>query len=75
MTSVTGFEHQERVSRRQAAERLADIAYALTAGGTFELRADGERVSVRVVDEVLIKWQGTAAGDGVQVEVELSWLA
>jgi hypothetical protein len=35
--------HEEHVSRQQAAERLVDIAYALTAGGTLELRAEAER--------------------------------
>ena len=72
---MTGFNHEERVSRQHAAERLADIAYALTAGGTLELRVAGEQLSVRVVDEVLLKWQGEATGDHVMVEFELSWLA
>jgi amphi-Trp domain-containing protein len=72
---MTGFKHEERVSRRQAADRLADIAYALTVGGTLELRGAGEEVSVRVVDEVLLKWQGKASGDQVLVELELSWIA
>jgi amphi-Trp domain-containing protein len=72
---MTGFKHEERVSRRQAAERLADIAYALTAGGTLELRAAGEQISVRVVDEVLLRWQGKATGDQVLIELELSWIA
>jgi hypothetical protein len=34
---VTRFKHEERVSRRQALERLADIAYDLTAAGEVEL--------------------------------------
>jgi amphi-Trp domain-containing protein len=72
---MTGFKHEECVSRRQAAERLADIAYALTAGGTLELRAAGEQLSFRVVDEVLLKWQGEATGDEFHVELELSWTA
>jgi amphi-Trp domain-containing protein len=72
---VTGFKHEERISRQQAAERLADIAYALTAGGTLELRVAGEQLRVRVVDEVLLKWQGQATGDRLLVEIELSWLA
>ena len=72
---MTGFKHEERVSRRQAAERLADIAYALTAGGTLELRGAGEELRVRVVDEVLLTWKGKAIGDQVLVELELSWIA
>jgi amphi-Trp domain-containing protein len=73
--TVTGFKHEERVSRRQAAERLADIAYALTAGETLELRADGERLRVRVADDVVLRRRDKATGDHVSVEVELSWLA
>ena len=72
---MTGFKHEERVSRRQAAERLADIAYALTAGGTLELRGAGEELSVPVVDEVLLKWQGKPSGDQILVKIELSWIA
>jgi amphi-Trp domain-containing protein len=71
---MTEFEHEERVSRRQAAERLADIAYALTAGGTLELRAAGEKLSLGVVDAVLLKWQRKATGDHVLVELEVSWI-
>jgi amphi-Trp domain-containing protein len=72
---LTGFKHEERVSRQQAAERLADIAYALVAGGTLELRTKGEQVKVGVADEVLLKRESRMTGDRVEVEVELSWSA
>jgi amphi-Trp domain-containing protein len=72
--TVTGFKHEESVSRRQAAERLVDIAYALTAGETLELRAGSEQLSVRVADEVLLTRQGKMTGDHVSVELQLSWL-
>jgi amphi-Trp domain-containing protein len=72
---LTGFKHEERVSRQQAAERLADIAYALVAGGTLELRTKGEEVKVGVADEVLLKRESRTNGDRVEVEVELSWSA
>ena len=73
--TVNGFKHEERLSRRQAAERLADIAFALTAGETLELRAGGERLRVQVADELLLRRRGKATGDQVSVELELSWLA
>ncbi len=72
---MTGFKHEERVSRRQAAERLADIAFALTAGETLELRAGGERLKLRVTDDLLLRRRARATGDHVLVELELSWLA
>jgi amphi-Trp domain-containing protein len=73
--TMTGFKHEERVSRRQAAERLADIPFALTAGETLELRAGGDRLRVQVADELLLRRRGKATGDQVSVELELSWLA
>jgi hypothetical protein len=38
---VTDFKHEECISRQYAAERLADVAYALTAGETL-VRMDAE---------------------------------
>ena len=46
------FKVNERVTRQEAAEQLMDIAYALTAGAPLELRADAERVSIPVADEL-----------------------
>jgi amphi-Trp domain-containing protein len=72
---VTRFEQDEQLSREQAAERLVDIAYALTAGGMLELRASGARVSVPVADAVLLRRESRSQGDGVHVEVVVSWSA
>lgn len=46
---MSDFKHKqtERLSRQQAAERLIDIAYALTAGGPLELSTAGRRIRVR----------------------------
>ena len=48
---MTEFKHEECLSRQRAAERLADIAYALTVGGTLEVRTGGEQVKVPVADD------------------------
>ena len=72
---MTEFKHEERVSRQQAAERLADIAYALTAGGTLELRTNGEQLRVPVASEVLVKRETRSNGDRVDVEIVLTWSA
>ena len=77
-SGATEFDHEEHLSRQQAAERLADIAYALTAGATLELRATHEqqRVNVPVNDEVVLRRRTTTSdGDRVEVEVRLSWSA
>jgi amphi-Trp domain-containing protein len=72
---VTEFDHEERVSRQQAAERLADIAFALTAGGTLELRTAGEHVRVPVAQDVRLKRASRSNGEHIEVEVVLSWFA
>ena len=65
-------EDGERLSRRQAAERLTDVAYALMSGG--ELRLDGDRqITAPIADEVVLKRNGSANGDRVALELELSW--
>ena len=72
---MTQFKHDEQLSREQAAERLVDVAYALTAGGTLELSANGVRVGVPVADAVLLSRESRTDGDRVQVELVLSWSA
>jgi amphi-Trp domain-containing protein len=65
-------ENGERLSRRQAAERLTDVAYALMTGG--ELRLDGDpQITVAIADEVVLKRNDSANGDRVALELELSW--
>lgn len=70
---MTDFEHEEHLSRQQAAERLVDIAYALTAGATLELRTHGEHVKVPVADEVVLRRASTSDGERVDVHIQLSW--
>jgi adenylate kinase len=67
------FEQEETISRQQAAERLVDIAYALSAGGTLELVSADGRVKVPVADAVVLKRQSTATAAGVEILVVLSW--
>jgi amphi-Trp domain-containing protein len=65
-------ENCERLSRQQAAERLTDVAYALMTGG--ELRLDGEsQVTVPIADEVVMRRNGKADDDRVELALDLSW--
>jgi amphi-Trp domain-containing protein len=72
---VTHFKHEQQLSRQQAAERLADIAFALVADDTRELRAEVEDVTVPVASEVLLTRESKSHGDRVEIEVGLSWCA
>ena len=71
------FKHKEAetLSRQQAAERLIDIAYGLTAGGPLELRAAGRRITVPVANELRLERELKSKGDQVELELELSWSA
>jgi amphi-Trp domain-containing protein len=74
---MSDFKHreEERLSRQQAAERLIDIAYALTAGGPLEIGGDSRCVKVEVANEMVVGRELTSRGDQVELEVELSWSA
>jgi amphi-Trp domain-containing protein len=73
--SAHDFDCQERarMSRQQVAERLVDLAYALTAGRPLELKIDGERVRVPVPEELLFERGSKSRGDSVELDLELSW--
>ena len=45
------YKDEERLSRRQAAERLLDIAYAFTAGRAGRGDAAGRRITAPVANE------------------------
>jgi amphi-Trp domain-containing protein len=72
---MSDFNHndEERLSRRQAAERLVDIAYALTAGGPLELSAASRRVTVPVANELRLERELRSEGGQVELELQLTW--
>ena len=72
-STVPEFKQDERLSRQQAAERLIDIAYALTAGGPLELIAAGRRITVPVDKELRLERWLRSNGDRIELELELSW--
>jgi amphi-Trp domain-containing protein len=70
--TISNFRHkgEEGLSRQQAAERLIDLAYALTTGGPLKLDGDQQ---VNIADEVVMKRDGNSKDDRVLLEIELSW--
>ena len=67
------YSDEERLSRREAAERLTDIAYGLTSGGPIELRIDGRSLKLPVGDDLLLKRESTSNEGRTRLELELSW--
>ena len=66
------YNENEQLSRRQAAERLTDVAYALTAGGRLKLGADQE-VSMPVGDQLTLKLRTRSRDGHVELGIEISW--
>ena len=63
---------ENRLSRRKAAERLTDIAYAVTTGGRLNL-GDGEEISIPPADHVALQCAAKSESGRVALEIELSW--
>jgi amphi-Trp domain-containing protein len=72
---VTEFRQDGRLSRQQAAERLIDIAYALTAGGPLELIEAGRRIAVPIEKELRLEQCLRSNGGRIELELQLSWPA
>ena len=72
---MNDFKHSdyERLSPNRAAERLVDLAYALTVGGSMEIHVDGERVSVPVARELVLESASESKGREVKLELALTW--
>jgi hypothetical protein len=72
---MADFKHcdSERVSSDRAAERLVDLAYALTVGGPIELHFAGERVSVTMAREVVLESASESKGGEVRLALAVSW--
>ena len=72
---MANFKHTdtERLSPERAAERLVDLAYALTARGPVELSMAGKRISLPVAAELVLVSASEANAGHVKLNFELSW--
>jgi amphi-Trp domain-containing protein len=62
-----------RVRREDAAARLHALADELARNNSVELERAGQRVTVRVPDEVDLKVEVEIGGDENELEIELTW--
>jgi hypothetical protein len=65
------FKHTERITRRQAAERLTDVAYALVVRSPVLLQIEGESVVAPDSDELLVEWDVSCADGLLQLQLEV----
>ena len=62
-----------RVRREEAAARLHALADALARHNSVEFTRGGQRVTVRVPDEVNLKVEVEIGDDESELEIELTW--
>lgn len=67
------YSDEERLSPREAAERLTDIAYGLTSGGPIEIRIEGRSVKLPVGSELVLKRESGSNHGRTRLQLELSW--
>jgi amphi-Trp domain-containing protein len=65
-------DETRRMSREDAAARLRDLADALAKNNSVEFERGGNRITVRVPDEVNLKVE-VEIGDENELEIELTW--
>ena len=66
-------EDSEHLSRQQVAERLTDIAYALTVGSKVRIGNDQE-VDLAVAGRVTLVRDSTSQDGRTELGIRLSWL-
>jgi amphi-Trp domain-containing protein len=65
-------DETQRLRREEAAARLRALADALAKHNSVEFERGGNRITVRVPDEVNLKVE-VELGDENELEIELTW--
>ena len=65
-------DETHRMTREQAAAKLRDLADALARNNSVEFEKGGNRITVRVPDEVNLTVE-LEIGDDNELEIELTW--
>jgi amphi-Trp domain-containing protein len=66
-------ETEERLRREEAAERLRQLADALSRHNQVEFRREGMKYVVKVPDQVDYSLEIEVTDEGGEIEVELKW--
>ena len=66
-------ETEEQLRREEAAERLRQLADALSRHNQVEFRREGLRYVVKVPDQVEYSLEIEITDEGGEIEVELKW--
>lgn len=66
-------ETEEKLRREEAAERLRQLADALSRHNSVEFTREGMRYTVKVPDQVEYSLEIEITDEGGEIEVELKW--
>lgn len=72
MADVT-VEHEESLSRQEAATWLHALSRAFERGGEVELPVGATKVGLHLPDRVEAEFEVEVDGDEVQIEIEFTW--
>jgi amphi-Trp domain-containing protein len=73
MGDLFEIDETRRMRREEAAARLHALADALAKHNTVEFERGGQRITVRVPDEVQLKVEVEIGDDEGELEIELTW--
>lgn len=66
-------EHEETLSREEAAQRLRDLADQLARHNEISVDLNGLKTTVKVPSQVTFSLEVEVGEDGSEIEVELRW--
>lgn len=70
--SLFEIDTTQKMSREDAANKLRELADALSRHNSVEFDRDGRRISVSIPDEVNLKVE-VELGEENELEIELTW--
>jgi amphi-Trp domain-containing protein len=66
-------EHEETLSREEAAQRLRDLADQLARHNEVSVDLNGLKTTIKVPDQVTFSFEVEVGDDGSEIEVEIRW--
>lgn len=73
MDNLIEIDETRRMRREEAAAKLHALADALARNNSVEFERGGNRITVRVPDEVELKVEVEIGDDEGELEIELTW--
>lgn len=73
MSDTTKIEKKQTVTRQEAAEWLSSLARVLTTGEGGDVDLAGDKITLRVADQIRAEIEIEAEADKYEIDIELAW--